>query len=735
MSNKILRTPINILEIDAIKEVLPEYFATNYPTLVAFLEAYYEYMNQEGEFSEVINDLKELRDVSTTDLQYINNILEEVGLGIAEDFFDNPREIVKNFARYFRIKGSEYSIEGFFRAFFDTHMELHYPKEDIFTIGDPESKIGTNGKKYIQNGKSLQILSILLSSEISLTKWSNLYKKYVHPAGIYLYHNMWVNTEKNVNIRPTPALFPEIDNNLYIQNKAELDYKSLVNKPGKSPIGNTDTYLSAAITNTKRIDEWRLLGPGCDSYETNSLLGINDLSVNDGKMDYLELWGPSSKEYAMSMPTYGIGRNSILDSNISIRFWESYHNNIAPIDLTISSEILENDYDYKSDQLRTFRNLHMDSVGIDETIIVGNISRYEIGNEGGDIEGAYYNWGSAITPYHALINNFVGKEWLDERDYLANLDSSSSYYNPDLSYSEWYGNPIRLYSTRKLQTYRDDPHVPTNNIGIAYTKHESQIERLNKGGNEIDLGTRTINVFTGLSLPTIDANDTIPYESPIIAKDFAITRASVPYWPHYSSTTMPQNWGSRIDKVTTDPNGSTSNWSITLPSDFVDSDHDIFITRLYYMAWPTTSNAGWHENRFDIYINNKNTLRNNTFRKFISTYMSEIKLANNWPVTQVWPSASGVISGTITVFPGLSPVEWTTGGSGGSNPPIYNQVDAVSYLTFVKVRKNKYIWDIIKYDDVRYEPNNFDLKHNKSIKNMTLQELIDEQLYGITQVY
>lgn len=738
MSNKILRTPINILEIDAIKEVLPEYFATDYPTLVAFLEAYYEYMNQEGEFSEVIDDLKGLRDVSTTDLQYIDNILEEVGLGIAGDFFDNPREIVKNFARYFRIKGSEYSIEGFFRAFFDTHMEFHYPKEDIFTIGDPESKIGPDSKKYIQNGKSLQILSILLSSEISIAKWGNLYKKYVHPAGIYLYHNMWINTKKNVDIRPMPVL-PEIDNDLHTESKVEFDYRSLVDKPGKSPIGNTDTYLSSAISNTRRADEWKLLGPGCDSYETGSLLGINDPSVNNGEMDYLELWGPSYEEYNTSTAVYGTGRDNVLDSSISVRFWESMHNNIAPTDLTIVAEMFEDDYDYLSEELMTDRICHIDSIGYEDTMIIGNISRYEIGDEGNNaIAPIYLKPGISppYTPSYPTVSGMATKSWLDERDYLASIDSSDPFYNPGLSYSEWYGSPIRFYSQSSLDNYSNNTnwnYFNGNEIGIKYTKNESQIERVNKGGSTIDLGTRTKTIYyTGLSLPAVDANNTIPYESPPIAKDIFIDEAAVQYFS--SSTSIPSNWGSRFDKVTTNSNGQSQNFQILLPVDFADSDHDIFITRMYYLAHETTTSYQTNENRFEIHINNKNTLTNSTFTQGNIRDANGMTLSDDWFVTQVWPDGNN-ITGSLTVFPGLTPAEWTYSTGGGSPVTYRNQVDAAVVFTIVKVRKNKYIWDLVKYDDVRYNPGNFDLKHNKSIKNMTLQELIDEQLYGITQVY
>ena len=41
---------------NAVKEVLPAYFTTEYPNLVLFLEYYYEYMDEKS-FGSLINDI------------------------------------------------------------------------------------------------------------------------------------------------------------------------------------------------------------------------------------------------------------------------------------------------------------------------------------------------------------------------------------------------------------------------------------------------------------------------------------------------------------------------------------------------------------------------------------------------------------------------------------------------------------------------------------------------------
>ena len=151
---------------DMVSQVLPEYFATDYPNLIAFIETYYDYMDSHGAFGECLKDLYDIRDIGTTKLSYLDNMFAEFALGLGQDFFIEPREILRNFARFFRVKGSLYSIKGFFRSFYnDDTIEIEYPKKDIFLIGDSASYIGPKSQKIIQDGGVHEILFILIKSE------------------------------------------------------------------------------------------------------------------------------------------------------------------------------------------------------------------------------------------------------------------------------------------------------------------------------------------------------------------------------------------------------------------------------------------------------------------------------------------------------------------------------------------------------------------------------------------
>ena len=168
-----------------VSQVLPQYFAEDYPNLITFLEGYFEYL----EYDETVNaiqDMMTLYDLESTDLDNLELIFSTIADGANATYFSEPREVLRNFANFYRVKGTRFSAEGFFRAFFNTDIEIEYPKHNIFIVDEPASQIGTESLKYIQNGALYQIFSVLIKSSIPLTTWKTLYQKFVHPAGFFL---------------------------------------------------------------------------------------------------------------------------------------------------------------------------------------------------------------------------------------------------------------------------------------------------------------------------------------------------------------------------------------------------------------------------------------------------------------------------------------------------------------------------------------------------------------------
>ena len=213
------RLPVNLRK-SAVQEVLPEYFQEDYPNLIAFLEGYYEYLDSDGQWGGIINEINTIRDYEDTELERLDFLLDEVGLGVSSRIFTFPREVVRNFGNFFRVKGSEYSGYGFFRSFFNEEdVEIIYPKKDLLYVGVDE--IGTEFGKRIHDGKIYQIFSLLVSSPFPIHVWETLWRRYVHPSGYHLAAEVVILSNVPVGVT-TEQSMPELDPRQKVHSEATL---------------------------------------------------------------------------------------------------------------------------------------------------------------------------------------------------------------------------------------------------------------------------------------------------------------------------------------------------------------------------------------------------------------------------------------------------------------------------------------------------------------------------------
>ena len=301
------RTNLNLRSY-SIKEVLPQYYAGAYPNLITFLEGYYDYMDSDGTI-DALQDLYTLYDLEATDLKYIENIFASIADGANSTYFGEPREVLRNFANFYRVKGTKYSAEGFFRAFYGVDVEIEFPKNNVFIVS--ESQIGTESLRFIQNSGLYQIFSVLIKSSIPLSTWKDLYKKFVHPAGFFLGGQVVLeipSTNSQVGVmplsieEPPPPLFVEGIANFTIPN-------GLVETLGILPDdGDSDTVV-------ERIDLKATVGDYKDmpadvfaaSYgKIDDAMNINSPTFDDSAKDFAPFYsdgeeGPAYDQHGVRM--------------------------------------------------------------------------------------------------------------------------------------------------------------------------------------------------------------------------------------------------------------------------------------------------------------------------------------------------------------------------------------------------------------------------------------------------
>ena len=178
------------LQPDQVDLVLPEHFAASYPKFINLLSFYYEFQGEQ-KATELLHHLFASRDITETDITLLSYIEDELLLGDAyfESFATGEAEkrAAANFSNtLFRSKGTKFAIEWFFRSFYGIDAEIIETNQRIFELGKPESTIGPDSIHFLTDDKLYQTFAYLVRSSIPITEWEELFKLFVHPAGMYL---------------------------------------------------------------------------------------------------------------------------------------------------------------------------------------------------------------------------------------------------------------------------------------------------------------------------------------------------------------------------------------------------------------------------------------------------------------------------------------------------------------------------------------------------------------------
>ena len=150
-----------------VKKQVPDFVVDDHPKFVAFLEAYYEWLQQKKNPYGRTNFLMELSDVDTTLDEYMEYFKSKyllhfpVDLALDKDGNKlNQRTLMKNIKDFYRAKGSEKSYKLLFRVLYDSEIEIYHPRIDVVKASDGKwieerslklTSSNANQNKYMEN--------------------------------------------------------------------------------------------------------------------------------------------------------------------------------------------------------------------------------------------------------------------------------------------------------------------------------------------------------------------------------------------------------------------------------------------------------------------------------------------------------------------------------------------------------------------------------------------------------
>jgi hypothetical protein len=113
-----------------IPNQLPDFVRSDYPTFIAFVEAYYEYLDNQGV------DLKSLRDLDTTIDSFIQYFKRELAINLPAEITVDERFLLQHIKDQYLAKGSEGSFKLLFRLLYNKNVTVNYPGRQMLRASD-----------------------------------------------------------------------------------------------------------------------------------------------------------------------------------------------------------------------------------------------------------------------------------------------------------------------------------------------------------------------------------------------------------------------------------------------------------------------------------------------------------------------------------------------------------------------------------------------------------------------
>ena len=112
-----------------VSRQLPEHIREDYPTFVAFVEAYYEYLQAQGV------DFTTIRDIDRTLESFVDQFRKELAYNLP-NITQDERFLLQNVKDQYLAKGSEGSYKLLFKLLFGKEVELVYPGRSMLRASD-----------------------------------------------------------------------------------------------------------------------------------------------------------------------------------------------------------------------------------------------------------------------------------------------------------------------------------------------------------------------------------------------------------------------------------------------------------------------------------------------------------------------------------------------------------------------------------------------------------------------
>lgn len=124
-----------------VQNQFPEFYKEDGENFIAFITAYYEYLEEEGKLTNTIRNLKSYRDIDTTLDQFIEYFRRDLLPSIPTEAIADKAIMAKYIKNFNVSRGTLASYKLMFRALFNEDIDVKYPSEQILKVSDGDWRL------------------------------------------------------------------------------------------------------------------------------------------------------------------------------------------------------------------------------------------------------------------------------------------------------------------------------------------------------------------------------------------------------------------------------------------------------------------------------------------------------------------------------------------------------------------------------------------------------------------
>jgi hypothetical protein len=143
--------------------------------------------------SYVITKMKQLPDMDALTKEFMDKMHDEYAANIPKSFAIDKHIFYKNLIHFYKERGSQESIEVFFKVMYNDNVDIAYPRDKMLipSSGKWNSELGVwhdrggflSDVMKLQDSYFYQKFSYVIKTGSNMSKWGNAFNNLIHPAG------------------------------------------------------------------------------------------------------------------------------------------------------------------------------------------------------------------------------------------------------------------------------------------------------------------------------------------------------------------------------------------------------------------------------------------------------------------------------------------------------------------------------------------------------------------------